>query len=289
MSEILNNKSSGVQLRRIFLEHFMLLIADTPALQDEAYKIRYKVYCQELQYEKGENHPDGLERDVYDRRSIHCLLWHWKSNRYAGCVRLVLPDPRSPQEHLPFEAILPDKYSWFHSASLRFPYGSYGEISRLAITKEFRTRIHCALQFDSAIARQPDPNDDTQYFPLIPLGLYLAATSLAVEVGLDRVFALMEARLARHLRRFGITFEQVTDFFEFHGQRGVFQVTRTAALRGMHPGTKDLYHSLSFSVRRSLPESPFPVYRRREKLSWLRKLLRQLIALAKRIRRITRL
>ena len=41
-------------IKQHFFNHFFLSIADTPELKQEVYKIRYQVYCEELEYEPKE-------------------------------------------------------------------------------------------------------------------------------------------------------------------------------------------------------------------------------------------
>jgi len=97
--------------------------------------------------------------------------------------------------------------------------------------------------------------NERRYFPLIALGLYLAATSVAIELGLDSALTLMEPRLARHLKRFGIKFAQIGELVEFRGQRGLFQISREAALNGMNSSTYELFQMLRSEVKKSLGPS----------------------------------
>ena len=53
--------------------YFDIVRADTPALLDEAYRLRYQVYCVENPFENPAEHSDGRERDADDiGRFIHC-------------------------------------------------------------------------------------------------------------------------------------------------------------------------------------------------------------------------
>ncbi|MGH8585199.1 MAG: PEP-CTERM/exosortase system-associated acyltransferase [Gammaproteobacteria bacterium] len=90
-----------------FRKYFEILRADTPALLEEAFRLRYQVYCQEgcLPGFDPLDYPDGLERDIYDyeHRSVHCLLRHRPTGSNAGTVRLVLADPVQPDALFPIE------------------------------------------------------------------------------------------------------------------------------------------------------------------------------------------
>src|SRR6185436_337975 len=67
-------------------EAFDLVVADTPALRCEAYRLRYQVYSLERGFEPGDN---GMEIDSYDDQSQHVLLLHRESDAVVGTVRLI--------------------------------------------------------------------------------------------------------------------------------------------------------------------------------------------------------
>lgn len=70
-------------------------------------------------------------------------------------------------------------------------------------------------------------------FPHIALGLYLAAATAGLAKGMDGVYAMMEPRLARHLRFAGIKFIQVGDAIEFQGKRAPFYITRQSLFQNL--------------------------------------------------------
>ncbi len=229
-----------------FHAQFQLLIADTEELRQEVHRIRYQVYCQELQFEREEDCPGGLERDAYDKRAVHCLLKHRASDSYAGCVRLVLCDPSDPEAVLPFENACLFGLPEASRALLKsLPRDSFGEVSRLAVTAAFRKRQdESRTSHGTTEPTQGDVSDDRRRFPLIALGLYLAATGIGIELGLDSVFTMMEPRLARHLQRFGLKFTQIGDVIDYHGKRGPFQVEREAVLKGLNAQMQELLASI---------------------------------------------
>jgi N-acyl amino acid synthase of PEP-CTERM/exosortase system len=46
-------------------------IDDSPALMQQSYSLRYQVYCNERNFLPAEDYPNGLEKDAFDRNSIH--------------------------------------------------------------------------------------------------------------------------------------------------------------------------------------------------------------------------
>jgi len=210
-----------------FAKYFRVVLANSPALQDEVFRVRFKVYCMEMRTEPQERFLDGREYDAFDEFAAHCLLQHRSSGLYAGCVRLVYSDPvKSPL--LPVEAFCGDSL-FPHIASAVLPNrGSYGEISRLAVPAEFRRRSgeqNTAIPMTLDVGEAPHSGDRRER-SLITMGLFLAATALGLIRGLDGVFAMMEPRLARYLKQFGLEFAQVGNVVEYHGQRAAHYITK---------------------------------------------------------------
>lgn len=224
-----------------FQQSFQIVLADTNQLVEEVFRLRYRVYCEELNYENCEAFPDGMERDSYDRRAVYCLLKHRASNSFVGCVRVLLSDPKHLEAKFPFEQFLGSSSLNFDLPAL--PRQAICEVSRLAIISEFRRQ-------KGAVGRAADVQlTEVERFllPSLPLGLYLAATSVALELGIDNAFAMMEGRLARHLQRFGLYFQQVAPLTDYHGMRAPFRILPSNVnLREEHC---QLFQSLSSDLR----------------------------------------
>lgn len=234
-----------------FHDYFEVLVADSQSLRDEVYRIRYEVYCRELAYEDAGRFPDGREKDEFDDAARHCLLRHRASGQYAGCVRLIAKDALDTDTLLPFE-----KHCWQSLDSnlmhdLRAQGARYGEISRLAVPAMFRRRKG---EQDVPIGDSEDPGyqDEKRHSPHIALGLYLAATSIGLETGLDGVFAMMEPRLARHLKRFGIQFQQAGEVMDYHGDRAAYYISRAQLFEGLHPEIEALLYSIKHDLEASI-------------------------------------
>jgi len=65
-------------------EHFDVVRADTRALLDQAYRLRYQVYCVENPFESPAEQVNGRETDLDDDRSVHALLVHRRSGAMAA-------------------------------------------------------------------------------------------------------------------------------------------------------------------------------------------------------------
>ncbi len=237
----LQPKGGKIDLVTPYHDYFQLVPADTEALRKEVYHIRYEVYCEELGWEPPEENPDGLETDDYDRRSRHCLLLHKPSGIYAGCVRLVRADPDRNRPSIPLEEHCSSALDRQKLDITALPRDSFGEISRLAIRPQFRRRAgekstpgglsKNAFSLEPSLRRR---------FPHIALGLYLGAASIGLGEGLQGVFAMMEPRLARHLKITGIRFLQVGKVIEYHGPRAPFYIDRPGLLDNLRPEILEL-------------------------------------------------
>lgn len=228
-----------------FSNYFNVIPANSEQLRNLVYKIRYSVYCEELGFENLDDFPEGLERDGFDQHASHCLLFHKPSATYAGCVRLITANPELAEAKFPFEKACGNGLEQEALEPYIKDRNSFGEISRLAVLSAFRRRKSEKLTpegiVDSNHTRSPS---DGRSFPYIALGLYLAAASIGLSVGLESVFAMMEPRLVRRLRYFGICFRQVGEVVDYHGSRGPFHITRNELFDNLSPEMLELLKAI---------------------------------------------
>jgi len=198
----------------IYQRYFDVIPANTPELIEQAYRLRYEVYCVENAFENPAEHPDGLERDEFDSHSVHSLLIHRETGQVAGTVRLILPDPRHP---LPITQICSDPLL---RDPILVPPGRTAEVSRFAVSKSFRRRATDKPIVDGGFMepRKPDPGD-RRVIPHITLGLMKAVTQMSREHGITHLCAVMEPALLRLLGRLGIQFTPVGPLVDHHGRR----------------------------------------------------------------------
>ena len=230
---------SNLSLADLFDTHFDIVPADQEHMLDKVYRIRHQVYCEELGFEP--HRTNQLEHDEFDINAIHCLLRHRPSQSYIGCVRLILADSSAPEVSFPFEQICGQSLRWVFDKSTGTGRKRYGEISRLAITSNFRRPRNDVNTANGRIEKRDVKDDDArQLFPSIALGLYLAVSAMGLSKGLDGVFAMMEPRLARQLRGFGIHFQQVGDAVEHRGTRVPYFISRSSLLNNLKAECKTM-------------------------------------------------
>lgn len=229
-----------------YREYFSITMADTDELRKEVYRLRYDVYCRELGWESPEKFPDELEKDIYDDTSRHCLLKHNRTGVYAGTVRMVMTEKSTLDPPIPLVDHCGNKLFDGPIRPDRLPIGSFGEISRLALRGEFRRRA--AERLDPAGHGEhlfEWTQTERRRFPHIALGLYLGASAVGLAAGADGVYAMMEPRLARHLRFAGIRFEQVGEPISFRGVRAPYYISRRSLLRHLSRPLRKLLFAIA--------------------------------------------
>ena len=207
-----------------FTKYFEILRADTPALLDQAFRLRYEVYCQEgcLPGFDPLDYPDGLERDIYDyeHRSVHCLLRHRPTGSNAGTVRLVLADPVRPDALFPIEIAagkhIDRDYLDKHCAAR----GTIGECSRFLLARRFRSRRGEEQWPDGLAEEGLDTgrwSDERRVQSHPVLGLLKAGMIMSWERQVSCWYTAMEPRLDRRLRQFAFALQPVSPPVDYHG------------------------------------------------------------------------
>ena len=239
----------ATQLVDDFSNYFEIVPAIDAKLRDTVYRIRYSVYAEELGWEDQDKFPAGMEQDPFDRHSLHCLLRHRPSGEFIGCVRLVMNDPENAQALFPIEDTFDSNFVETHSRLSQYQRQDLAEISRIAVLSSFRHRPGEKNKPNTEIEDVNQKNrDERRRFPHIALGLYLAAAAMGLKQGKSCVFAMMEPKLARRLRIFGIKFEQLGDPIDHRGLRAPFIVTRENFSDGLAPPMSALLSHISSAV-----------------------------------------
>ncbi len=250
--------TSLISLADDFARTFEIVIADTDELRARIYRLRHRVFCEELGYELDSD--GALEVDECDAQSIHCLLRHRPSGLDTGCVRLVLP--LAGGGGLPFEGyglryVDRKLFDWKQIDSRQCC-----EISRLAVASNFRRR---AGEFNTAEG-VVDIADDTQTdnfmrtrFPFIAVSLYHAAIALVLQRHYRWVFMVVAPRLQRHLQRYGVRINQISPVFDYCGSRAVYMTTGEQfqlEVNGWSSELQGLYCNVHQQLFGSLPDLP---------------------------------
>lgn len=234
-----------------FDRFFEALPATDEATRREVFRLRFAVYCEEHGYEAPSTFPDGEEHDAYDNDSSFALIRHRASGRAAGCVRLITNE-RTVDLRFPFEQLCSGKLDPQFIDLVHLARDRMGEISRLAVHQDFRRRRNDGG--DSSPAAADAQASEIYYggvrrYPLVAMGLFLSASALALNAGLEQALVVMEPRLARLLGGAGIPFNQVGDVITYRGRRAPFRITREELLGNLHPECKGLLERLVHTLQ----------------------------------------
>ena len=198
--------------------HFAVIRADTPELLDQVYRLRYRVYCVENQFEDPGQCRDGREIDDDDDRSIHALLVHRRSGAAAGTARVILPLLGDMRRPLPIQRIIgsPDRLGFQH-----LPLHRTAEVSRFAVSKAFRRRQGEARYADAGISQLAEGPaiGERRLAPYVTFGLLRGVLGICLEYGITHLAAVMEPALVRIMIRLGLDFEPLGGLVEYHGRR----------------------------------------------------------------------
>ena len=209
---MLENRINFCELSGLYTRHFDVVRADTPALLDRVYELRYQVYCVENAFEDPAANLGGREIDADDDRAAYVLLIHRDSGEAAGTARVIFPDQRRP---LPIARVLdPEGRHLFG----RLPTQTIGEVSRFAVSKAFRRRRGEERYADVALSG-PTTDPEQRVMPFITFGLLRGIVGVCLESGLSHITAVMEPPLIRLLKRFGLDFHAMGGLVEYHGLR----------------------------------------------------------------------
>jgi N-acyl amino acid synthase of PEP-CTERM/exosortase system len=245
---------SDRNLGNTFRQLFDLSPALDEASIDLVHRIRHDVYCRDLGWEPVRE--DGMEKDSYDRHSIHCLLRRRDNGAAVGCTRLILTPPENPANPLPFEDSCKQVIDRSVIDPSQLPRHTIGEVSRLAVMNTFRQRKGEANKAVSIDDADFGSGNDLPRFPFIPVSLYLGAAAIARHLGVEHVFVLTEPRLASHFSRIGFDIRVIGAAIEHRGTRVPSVLSSSKVVEGLRPLIQPLYSVIEESVAAAFAKHP---------------------------------
>lgn len=226
---------SNLEKQDSFNSRYAVIIADTLALQEQAYKLRYQVYCKEKNFENPDAHPQEQETDEFDARSVHSVIIDRPTRAVTAAVRLILPNPDGFENSFPIQGVC--SHPMLRSNKLLHSARS-AEISRFAVSKEFSRKAADSQQSRRLIDSQ---SEDRSPMPDITLGLMNGIVRMSVELGVSEWFAVMEPTLLRLLARFGIYFTPIGPMADYHGMRQPCYSNMHKLLNRVHKERTDVW------------------------------------------------
>jgi N-acyl amino acid synthase of PEP-CTERM/exosortase system len=205
------------------LRHFDAVFCEAPASTtadlQEAFRLRYQVYCLDRGFEDAGSCPDGFERDDYDDLALHCLLRDRLGKSALGTVRLVMASAGpSGINGLPLA-------DYAHRESIEvlasLPPTSTAEISRFAIARWAREILWQSQRASRAGCVPTRDLECSRLLPYMSLGLIRGLVRLSIEHGISHWCLAAEPSLLRRLRGFGLHFVNAGPMVEHRGLRQV--------------------------------------------------------------------
>ncbi|MBN2011854.1 PEP-CTERM/exosortase system-associated acyltransferase [candidate division KSB1 bacterium] len=239
-----------------FAEYFAISIPSTEDQLNNVFRIRYRVYCDEFKFLPHDVYTDNLEKDEFDKRSIHILITHKSSNTPAGCVRFVPVYSANPELLLPLEKFCPDCLDKHYLDLLRNDRDSIGEISRLAVDSQFRRRQgEDQSKYGQTQILDLSP-EERRSLPLISIILFLCVTAVVDLKNRPNVFAMMEPFLPKRLSALGFKFQQAGQEIDYHGVRAPYFSTLDRALSVMAKDIRTFYDTIKYRIRDDINSAP---------------------------------
>lgn len=253
-----NNQQSTEDVSTIFNSVFNVQLATSPEVINEVFEVRYQVYCIDRPFEDPECFADKREHDAYDPRSAHALIRHRLTGDSVAAVRLVMSDDEPGQADFPMEAHCVHQMTHHaQNAIAGTPRNKIAEISRMAVSREFRRRLNedKSPSGISDIACYADSENGKRAMPYISLGLFAAILQMSVKHGITHWMAVMEPALLRRLKQFGVEFDHVGPVVDYHGRRRPAFTEAASLLEGIRKRRPDVW-SLITDAGRYLPAEP---------------------------------
>lgn len=200
---------------------FRVVQANSDALKDIAFRLRYQVYCVDNNIDIHSNIADAgqIEKDSYDDHAIHYLLYHKETDEAVGTVRIVLPRQEKLLHSFPLQFIC--DHPLLH---MEDRVGTFCEISRLCMSQKFRKRPE-----DGKILPAYFDQDQNMYLnhatnvrvrraiPFAPLGLLQAAFEGALNHGLTDCICILDPEQLYSLQRIGLSYRVLGPRLDMNG------------------------------------------------------------------------
>ena len=204
---------------------------------EDAFRLRYQVYCKEKHFLHAEDYPSGLEIDEFDADATH-LLVRGADGSLIGYMRII---DGAAKSGFPMFAHGMTIHEDFQAP----PAEEAVEISRMIVRSDFRHETRAADQGFVHSPGLPSPNPRTAS-DLVQLKLLRLTYQHALQNGSKWVYAAMEPTLHRKFRMMGIPFGPVGPAADYFGEVRPYAMNLRvleATLQEKFPRTMDFFDS----------------------------------------------
>ena len=208
----------------IFNKHFSVYLVNTKELEEECFKIRYKIFCEEKNIFEPIGPDVTVEHDIYDNYSLHYIIKHNSSDTFIATSRLILPS-RLP---FPLESVFKIDYEGTGKKKT-------GEFSRLCILKESKLLV---------------PPDISEYLSHLSTVLIACGIRDCLKYDIKFIICSMRKALQRQLVSKGLIWNQIGDPKDYHGIRIPYRANVDALLNEAKVLNRDTYCILTDIINR---------------------------------------
>jgi N-acyl amino acid synthase of PEP-CTERM/exosortase system len=206
---------SMIESSSLFFEYSKVPQGDP--LLNEVYRLRYKVYVEECGFENEADHPGGIEKDDFDEHSTHFVVRRKGEDQIIGTIRMI----HYSEKGFPIE-----KHCKIDTDLSAFDRRRFGEISRLAVSKDYRKRVTDTVYSDGKAVEDSDVDNmfsgHRKMSNDIVLGLYKCIYRESLERGNQYIVAVVAKGLYLLMKRVGILFEPIGPEQNYHGLRAPY-------------------------------------------------------------------
>jgi N-acyl amino acid synthase of PEP-CTERM/exosortase system len=193
-----------------YQKSFRVIQANSDALRDIAFRLRYQIYCVEngMDFSDAANVAEDLEKDAYDDNALHYLLYQKQTDEAVGTVRVVLPREDKLLHSFPLQFICDHPLIHMEDRASKFC-----EVSRLCMIKEFRKRPGDGAVLPAYFEQDQNMHIENaanvyirRVIPFAPLGLLRAAFEGALDRGLTDCICILDPEQLYALQRIGLSY-----------------------------------------------------------------------------------
>ena len=192
------------------------MLDDDPLLLEQSYRLRYQVYCVEREFLPAEDYPDQLERDAFDRDSIHVGAVD-ADGELAATARMVMPNSAGlPLFH--HCTLFPDVTTLDEVGNIVV------EVSRVSISRHYARRredppYRAAAGCGRRLLSQRSPPAERRNARAEPFLTLLKAIIYAVKrAGATHLIGATDAALHRWLVHYGLPYRLAGPEVDYYGR-----------------------------------------------------------------------
>ncbi|MEJ0062841.1 MAG: PEP-CTERM/exosortase system-associated acyltransferase [Alphaproteobacteria bacterium] len=233
---LLPRHSAPQELADHYHQYFDAMPALPGPMLNEAFRLRYRVLCDERQILKAKAYPDHMESDEFDAHAMHAVLRYRPDNSLVATMRVIFPDAGVT---LPVFARAPQLHD---DIDMRAAV----ELSRFIVARDFRRRWNDGYYGEVS---EWLAGDNQRRIPHMALGLMRVALEFIQGRGVTHVAALAEPALLKMFEGLGFHFAPVGGLVECHGLRQPCYAKVESLLRRIKTERPEIWYYITDSGR----------------------------------------